>query len=126
MKQTIATQAIERVRPYEVLTGVIDEEPVFPGWLLTDDEDCCTPGGLHAAGHGTRPVPGTHHRCSTRHRAGGQRQPGDQDHRRVPTVTSGRVGRQGIRDVPRRPPCAAGAAERVQFARKRIGDSPGE
>ena len=37
-KRVIAEEAIERLRPYDGLKVVIDEEPVYPWWLETDQE----------------------------------------------------------------------------------------
>jgi hypothetical protein len=38
-KKTIALEVIERLRPYDGLTVVIDEEPVYPWWLEKDDDE---------------------------------------------------------------------------------------
>jgi hypothetical protein len=37
-KKIIAEEAIERLRPYDGLQVVIDDEPVYPWWLEADQE----------------------------------------------------------------------------------------
>jgi hypothetical protein len=39
-KKVIAEQAIERLRPYDGLSVGIDDEPMFPWWLETPEDEC--------------------------------------------------------------------------------------
>ena len=43
-KKAIAEEMVERLRPYDGLTVVIDDEPVYPWWL----EEGATDGGERA------------------------------------------------------------------------------
>ena len=38
-KRAIALEVIERLRPYDGLTVVIDEEPVYPWWLEEEGDE---------------------------------------------------------------------------------------
>ena len=37
-KKMLAEAAVERLRPYDGLTVVIDEEPLYPWWIVEDQE----------------------------------------------------------------------------------------
>jgi hypothetical protein len=37
-KKVLAEAAVERLRPYDGLKVVIDEEPLFPWWIIAEQE----------------------------------------------------------------------------------------